>query len=112
MFDVINNAQQSRVDKLQLAALACLMLVGAAFVYSATMANDAASALPWYDQLWFRQFDLVCARHRRGGGACAWWIITRWRAGRSWSIGSTILLLVAVLIPHIGSMRLGRAALD
>src|SRR5258707_15710576 len=55
MFDVINNAQQSRVDKLQLAALACLMFVGVAFVYSATMIGETANALPLYDQLWFRQ---------------------------------------------------------
>ena len=55
MFDVINNAQQSRLDKLQLSAIACLMFVGVALVYSATMVGEASSSLPVYDQLWMRQ---------------------------------------------------------
>ncbi len=68
MFDVINNAQQSRVDKLQLAAIALLMLVGVAFVYSATMIGESAIALPLYDQLWLPANHLVRAGHRRGDG--------------------------------------------
>src|SRR5947208_823210 len=55
MFDVINNAQEPRVDKLQLSAVAFLMLIGVAFVYSATMIGESAIALPLYDQLWLRQ---------------------------------------------------------
>src|SRR5262245_18638392 len=55
MFDVINNAQESRVDKLQLSMLACLMFVGVAFIYSATMIGETATSLPLFNQLWFRQ---------------------------------------------------------
>jgi rod shape determining protein RodA len=79
------------------------MFIGAMFVYSATMANQPA-ILPWYDQSWVRQivwYALGSARARR----CASWIITRWRAGRSWRIGATIFCLVAVLIPHIGTVH-------
>ena len=55
MFDVITSDQQPRIDRLQLAALCGLMLLGAAFVYSATMASGLSSAVPLYDQMWFRQ---------------------------------------------------------
>ena len=49
MFDVGLNEHQARVDKLQLAALCGLMLLGAAFVYSATTVGAAAeSALDHY----------------------------------------------------------------
>ncbi|HWD91171.1 MAG TPA: FtsW/RodA/SpoVE family cell cycle protein [Verrucomicrobiae bacterium] len=106
MFDVINNAQQSRVDKLQLAALAGLMFVGVAFVYSATMIGETASSLPIYDQLWFRQIIwyglgavgavVLCLMDYRS--------LARWSFVVYWL---TIVLLMAVLIPGIGSVRFG-----
>jgi rod shape determining protein RodA len=106
MFDVINNAQQSRVDKLQLAALACLMFVGVAFVYSATMIGETAVSLPLYDQLWFRQ--IVWYALGVGGAVVLclidYRVIARWSFVIYWL---TIVLLIAVLIPGIGSVRFG-----
>jgi rod shape determining protein RodA len=106
MFDVINNAQQARLDKLQLAALAGLMAVGVAFVYSATMIGETANALPIYDQLWFRQ--IVWYALGLGGAAALCLIDYRAISRFSFIIyWLTILLLIAVLIPGVGSVRFG-----
>ena len=40
---------------MQLVALFGLVVLGAAFVYSATMVKESARLLPWYNQSWFRQ---------------------------------------------------------
>ena len=105
MFDVINSAQQPRVDKLQLFALACLMLVGVAFVYSATMIG-AANALPIYDQLWFRQIIWYVLGIAGAATLCFvdYRSLTRWSFIIYWA---TIVLLILVLIPGIGSVHLG-----
>src|SRR3954447_14308940 len=55
MFDGLFSESQSRIDKLQIAALCGVMLLGTAFVYSATMVTEAASSAPWYNQIWVRQ---------------------------------------------------------
>ena len=106
MFDVINNAQQSRVDKLQLSALACLMLIGVAFVYSATMIGESANALPIYDQLWFRQIIWYSLGITGAAALCFidYRALSRFAFIIYWF---TIVLLVAVLIPGIGSVHLG-----
>ena len=49
------NERQSRIDWLMLWALFGLMVVGVFFVYSATMANESAALIPWYNQPWVRQ---------------------------------------------------------
>ncbi len=101
MFDRTLNERPSRLDRLQLAALCGLMLLGAAFVYSATMVSEAASTAPWYSQSWFRQIVWYVLGAAAGAGLCLvdyrW--LARWSYGVYWM---TILLLVAVLIPGIG----------
>jgi cell division protein FtsW (lipid II flippase) len=72
--------ERPKLDRLQLVALAGLMCLGVAFVFSATVANQTAATLPWYDQSWVRQMVWYARR-------CASWIITRWRAGRWWLTG-------------------------
>ena len=106
MFDVINNAQQSRVDKLQLSAIAFLMLIGVAFVYSATMIGESAIALPVYDQLWFRQIIW----YGLGIGVATAMCFVDYRSLSRFSFiiyWVTILLLIAVLIPGVGSVHVG-----
>jgi rod shape determining protein RodA len=106
MFDVINNAQQARLDKLQLSAIVCLMFVGVAFVYSATIVGEAASTLPIYDQLWMRQIIWYIV----GIGAAAAVCLIDYRTLSRWSFviyWFTILLLVLVLIHGVGSVHLG-----
>ena len=53
MFDADLNERQSRIDRVQLVALVGLMLLGATFVYSATMVSESARLAPWYNQRWF-----------------------------------------------------------
>src|SRR6185437_3480406 len=106
MFDVINNAQQSRVDKLQLAALAYLMAIGVAFIYSATMVGDAASTVKLVDQLWFRQIVWYVL----GIGAAAALCIVDYRSLTRWSFviyWVMIVLLLLVLVHGIGTVRFG-----
>ncbi len=97
---------REKFDKLQLAALAGLMLLGTAFVFSATMTNDAAGLQAWYQQAWVRQIFWYAL-----GIGVAWAIclvdyhtLARWSFVGYWAM---MLCLVAVLIPHIGSMRFG-----
>ena len=48
------NEREPRIERLQLIALAALMLIGALFVYSATLANPAEAAKAWFAQSWFQ----------------------------------------------------------
>jgi len=115
MFETDLNDYSSRVDRLQLAALAGLMLLGLAFVYSATMVNEPLGWWPQYRDASFFQFLswLVGQFFFRqtiwyGIGlavAVAVCVIDYHTLAR-WSLpayGLTILLLVAVLVPGIGT---------
>ena len=55
MFDTILQHRESRVDRLQIAALIGLMVLGTLFVYSATMVRESALTAAWYEQTWVRQ---------------------------------------------------------
>ena len=93
-------------DRLQIAALVGLMFIGTAFVFSATMVNDEAAVLPWYDQSWVRQIVWYALGFGVAAALCAldYHTLARWSFV---AYGAMILCLVAVLIPHIGSMRYG-----
>jgi rod shape determining protein RodA len=106
MFNVFNQVRHEKPDRLQLAALAGLMLIGAAFVFSATRANEAAATLPWYDQSWVRQIVWYALGAGVGAALCLldYHTLVRWSFVAYWM---TILCLVAVLVPFIGSMRFG-----
>jgi rod shape determining protein RodA len=103
---LLNKERHEGLDRLQLAALAGLMFVGTMFVYSATMANPALAALPWYDQSWVRQLVWYALGIGAGAALCAldYHTLARWSFVAYWV---TIFFLVVVLIPHIGSMRFG-----
>jgi len=102
MFEASLMDRQARVDKLQIAALLGLMGIGGLFVYSATMVSESAQAAALYDQSWFRQI----VWYGLGIGAAAVVCIIDYRSLSRWSYilySLTILLLVAVLIPGIGT---------
>jgi rod shape determining protein RodA len=106
MFEAALNEPQSRLDRLQLAALCGLMLIGGAFVYSATMASESANLAAWYNQSWVRQI----VWYGLGAGVAAALCLVDYRSLARWSFVFycvTILLLIAVLIPKIGSLRFG-----
>ncbi|HEU5125566.1 MAG TPA: rod shape-determining protein RodA [Verrucomicrobiae bacterium] len=102
MFDPILNERQPRIDKLQLAAIAGLMFLGAAFIYSATMVSENVRELPLYNQTWFRQVVWYAFGTGAAVGLCLldYRVFTRWSIVIYWA---SILLLIIVLIPGIGS---------
>jgi rod shape determining protein RodA len=94
--------REGKFDTLQLVALAMLMCIGTMFVYSATLANASSSALPWYDQSWVRQMIWYALGLGAAVAVCLtdYHVLARWSFVAYWA---TILCLVAVLIPHIGT---------
>ena len=102
MFDESLQEHPSRVDRLLLLAVFGLMLTGTAFVYSAAIGSDAAASLPLYKQLWFRQIIWYALGVGAGVALC----FVDYRAVSRWSLPAyavTLLFLVAVLIPKIGT---------
>ena len=102
MFDASLNEHQARLDKVQIIALCGLMLLGAAFVYSATMASEGAATLAWFHQSWFRQIVWYVLGIGAAISLCFidYRSVTRWAFVVYWA---AILLLLAVLIPGIGT---------
>jgi rod shape determining protein RodA len=100
---MINPALNERrsLDRLQLVALVGLMFIGAAFVFSATMANQTAVTLPWYDQSWVRQIIWYALGLGVGAALCLvdYHTLARWSLVGYWAM---IICLLAVLIPFIG----------
>ena len=94
--------RQSRLDWLQLTALLGLMVMGVLFIYSATLAYQDNS-IPWYSERFFMQ-AVWC-----GLGVVAavlvclvdYHTLARFSVVAYWL---TILALVLVLIPHVGSV--------
>jgi rod shape determining protein RodA len=106
MAEAIFIERHPRMDRVQVAALLGLMVVGAAFVYSATMSSEAAVAAAWYKQSWVRQIVWYVLGAGAGTTVCLldYRTLARWSFVGYWIM---ILLLVVVLIPGIGSMRFG-----
>jgi rod shape determining protein RodA len=104
MFDADLNERQSRIDRLQLVALVGLMVLGAAFVYSATMVSESARLAPWYNQSWFRQIVWYALGTGAAAALCCidYHILARWAMIAYWG---AVLLLVAVLF--FGTVRFG-----
>ena len=100
MVDPFINEREPKLDRLQLAALAGLMFIGAAFVFSATTANQSET-LPWYDQTWAHQIVWYGLGLAAATMLCLpdYHTLTRWSLVVYWA---SIFTLVAVLIPHIG----------
>src|SRR6185369_8494059 len=95
------NEREPRIERLQLIALAALMIIGAMFVYSAMQASTSAS-LPWYSQNWVRQIIWYVLGIGVATALCVvdYHILARWSFVVYWA---SILTLVAVLIPGIGT---------
>lgn len=113
------NERESRFDSLQLLAVAGLLIVGVLFVYSATMADEPVGLWQQFRELRFVEFVrwLLHELFFRqviwyGVGAVAAVVVTfvpyqsltRWAYVLYWI---TVVSLVAVLVPHVGSMRFG-----
>jgi rod shape determining protein RodA len=104
MFEATLNERQGRIDRLQIAALCGLMLLGALFVYSATMVGGSASLAPWYNQVWFRQIVWYGLGIGAAVGLCCvdYHTVARWSMVVYWV---AVFLLAAVLF--FGTVRFG-----
>lgn len=98
------NESGPRVDRLQLAAILGLMLVGVAFVFSATMVNESAAAQPLVKQLWFRQAFWYAVGIGAATTLCLvdYHTLTRWAGIAFWA---SIVLLIGVMF--FGTVRGG-----
>src|SRR5260370_18882574 len=76
------------------------MMFGVLFVYSARMASEANTF--WYAQSWFRQVVWYALGIGAAIGVCLvdYRILARWAFVIYWL---SILPLIAVLVPHIGT---------
>jgi rod shape determining protein RodA len=94
--------KQTTLDWLQIGAVLGLMIIGVLAIYSATLVNETAVTMPWYRQRFFMQ--IVWGLIGTGSAALLclvdYHVLARWSLVGYWG---TILLLVAVLIPHIGT---------
>jgi rod shape determining protein RodA len=104
MFEVSLQPREARVDRLQIAAACGLMVLGAAFVYSATMVSESARLAPWYNQSWFRQIVWYVLGTGVAVGICCvnYHTLARWSMVIYWA---SIFMLVAVLF--FGTVRFG-----
>ena len=94
--------RQSRLDWLLLLAIFGLMVLGVVFVYSATMTNESAREAPWYTQRHFMQMIWYAVGLAGAALICVvdYHTLARWSLVAYWG---TIVLLLAVLVPGIGS---------
>jgi rod shape determining protein RodA len=106
MVDPSINEHGQRLDRMQLFALAGLMVLGALFVASATLANPDVASLPLYDQTWVRQIVWYIIGAGAGITICfiEYHVLARWALVVYWL---AIFFLVIVLIPHVGSVHYG-----
>src|SRR2546423_2509859 len=103
MFEAHLNERKSRLDWQMILAIVGLMIIGVTFIYSAKPPSEITA---WYNQFYVRQI----AWYVIGAGAAAAICLVDYHSLARWSMIAywvTILLLVAVLIPHIGAYRLG-----
>jgi rod shape determining protein RodA len=98
------NEGSPRLDRLQLVAVAGLMCLSVAFILSATMVSGTAVGLSLLKQLWFRQIIWYGVGLTAAVGVCFvnYHTLVRWSFVAYWV---TILALLAVLIPGIGSTQ-------
>jgi rod shape determining protein RodA len=104
MFDADLQHHKSRIDRLQIAALCGLMVVGTLFVYSATAVNESAATAIWYKESWFRQVIWYVLGSVAAAGVCCvdYHTVARWSMVAYWV---AVFMLAVVLV--FGTVRFG-----
>jgi len=109
----------AQADRVQLVALAALMLLGVTFVYSATMAGEPFGLVQQFTESRFiefvgwlseRFFFRQLIWYTIGAAAAVAFCLVDYRVLARWSLviyWASTALLAAVLIPAIGAMRYG-----
>jgi len=104
IFNLPINERHPKTDWVMLGALGGLMFIGVFFVFSATMVSESALQARWINQPWLRQIIWYLL----GLGAMTALSLFDYRAISRWApvlYALTILLLIVVLIPGIGSTQ-------
>jgi rod shape determining protein RodA len=101
------NERKNDFDWPLLLAAAGLMVLGVAFVFSATAANETAHGMPWYKQMYLHQiiWDVLGVGVAAALCAVDYASVARWSIVFYWI---TILLLLAVFAigtEHLGAKR-------
>src|ERR1039457_3796678 len=107
MFDADLQNHQSRIDRLLIAALCGLMVLGAMFVYSATMVSGSAGLAAWYNQVWFRQIIWYGIGTGAAAGLCCvdYHTVARWTMIAYWFAMLLLVLVLAFGTVPFGSRR-------
>lgn len=106
MFQIRLNEKESPIQWPTIVALIALMIIGTAFIYSATVNNEVFRQAAWYRQPTFKQM----AHYLLGLAAAAAACLISYRRLARWSLviyWLTIVLLILVLSPAIGSKVFG-----
>jgi rod shape determining protein RodA len=106
MFQAKLNEKESPLEWPMLMAVLALMIIGSAFVFSATANNEMFRPLAWYRQPAFKQMAFYGLGLTAAVAVCfvSYRRLARWSLVIYWV---TILMLAAVLIPSIGIKVLG-----
>src|SRR5690242_1997066 len=104
MFTSLFSESQSRIDRLQLAALFALMIIGGLFVYSATMVTESAMMAPLFKQLWVRQIFWYAIG---AGGAAVLCMISYQTLARFAAVAYWFGIALLVSVLFFGSLRAG-----
>jgi rod shape determining protein RodA len=98
MFEPSLQNKQPRIAWSMLAAAAGLMILGAAFIYSATLSQEAGGLQAWYEQNYFKQVVWYGAGITLALALCFvdYKVLARWSFVFYWvSIGLLILVVIA-----------------
>ena len=106
MFQTNLNERESPIQAPMILALLALMMIGAAFIYSATSNNDMFRQLAWFRQPAFKQIVFYFLGMWVAAGLCfvSYRRLARWSLVIYWF---AILLLAAVLVEKIGTKVFG-----
>ncbi len=100
------NERYQRVDWTLMVAVVLLMLIGGAFIYSATLADPVMRDASFFKQLHVKQVIWYSLGIAAAVGVCflPYHAFARWSVVAYWG---AIILLVLVMVPGIGVSRLG-----
>ncbi len=95
-----------KIDWLFIGSLVALLMIGVAFIYSATMVNESVASLPWWKQPHIRQIVWAIIGLAGASFVCLidYHVLARFSLLAYWGC---IILLALVLVPFIGYEQYG-----
>jgi len=104
MHPIATSDKEPRIEWLLILSIVGLMVVGATFIYSATMVDESASQQPWYQQRFMMQILWYVIGTAAAVALCLidYRVLARWSLVIYWLAILSLLLVLA-----IGSVRYG-----